>query len=134
MEYQLENYLLSDDKSLLSYEIIFELLGETYWAKGRTMGQIRKSIEQSIAYGLYYDNQQIGFARIVTDYATMYYLCDVVIARDFRNKGLGFFMVKSLITHYDNQGLKGILLTRDAHNFYNKLGFSIPQHLTVMLK
>jgi hypothetical protein len=79
MEIREGEYIISTEKSLLSIETIFDLLSKSYWASNRNQETIELSIKNSLCYGLYYNNEQVGFARVVTDYATMYWLGDVII-------------------------------------------------------
>ncbi|HPF44833.1 MAG TPA: GNAT family N-acetyltransferase [Syntrophomonadaceae bacterium] len=134
MEYRWEEYLLSDEKSLLSMEAVFGLLSKTYWAKDRPIEKIEASIENSLCWGLFHNNRQIGLARIVTDNVSVYYLCDVVIDKEYRKKGLGSFMLKNILRHFENQNMKGLLVTRDAQEFYKKFGFNVPAEPILMLK
>jgi len=80
MEWKFGNYLVSTDKSRLSLDTVSDyLINRTYWAKNRTREQIEKSISNSMCFGVYDGERQIGFARVVTDYSVMYWLCDVFI-------------------------------------------------------
>ena len=99
------------------------LLKTTYWANRRTEDTIEKSMRKSACYGIWSDEEQklIGFARVISDYATTWYLCDVIIDEAYRHQGLG----KQLVSHIASEftGLRGLLLTRDAHGLYEKYGF-----------
>ena len=94
-----------------------------YWANQRSKETIEKSIQNSISVGVYYKEKMIGFARVVTDYATMYWLCDVIIDEGYRGNGLGKELVKFITELEELQGMFGILATRDAHGLYEKYGF-----------
>lgn len=118
-----EDYTISTDKTLLSPQIIHELLHSSYWAQERSCETILKSIEHSLCYGVYYDGQQVGFARIVTDYTTMYWLCDVFIHTDHRKKQLGKLLMKCITETPEIRHLRGMLATKDAHGLYKKFGF-----------
>lgn len=118
-----DDYLISNDKSLLQLERIAEMLQKTYWAKNRSDNIIRKSIENSICYGLYYKDVQVGFARVITDYATAYYICDVVIDEAHREKGLGKKLVGAIVSSGELKSLFGMLVTKDAHGLYEQYGF-----------
>jgi len=118
------NYTISDDKTKLQIEEIKKLMEQTYWAKKRSKEIIEKTIEHSACYGVYDQNeQQVGFARVITDYITTFYLCDVIIDKEHRGKGLG----KQLVTHISEidpfNNLYGLLVTSNAHRFYEPLGF-----------
>lgn len=123
MEKVYKGYIISDDKSLLNIEIICDFLRNSYWAKNRSVVQIIKSIENSDCFGMYDGKTQIGFARIITDGATMYYLCDVFIDENYRSNGLGKEFVDTIVNLEKYQGLTGLLGTKDAHKLYEKYGF-----------
>ncbi|MFC7681841.1 GNAT family N-acetyltransferase [Paenibacillus sp. GCM10028914] len=123
MEVQFNDYLISTDKTLLNYETIHKLLAQTYWANKRSIERINKSIETSLCFGVYHGNRQIGFARIITDWATTYWLCDVVIEDLYRGKGIGTRLVETIISSEDLKDLSGFLGTADAHGLYEQYGF-----------
>jgi GNAT superfamily N-acetyltransferase len=117
------DYTISTDKSLLNMDTIYGLLNNSYWANGRTRETIEKSIENSICFGIYQGSRQIGFARVITDLATMYYVCDVYIDEEFRGKGLGKKLM-AYITQFESlKDLSGMLATKDAHELYAQYGF-----------
>lgn len=125
MEPYLDEFLISDDKTLIQPEIIFELLSKSYWAGERNLETIKKSIENSLCFGVYHAGKQVGFARCVTDYATIYWLADVIIDERFRGRGLGKVLVSAVQSHESIMGLSGILATRDAHALYERHGFVV---------
>ena len=104
---------------------IKKLLEQTYWADKRNIGIIEKSIENSLCYGAFLkkDGKQIGFARVITDYATTYYICDVIVDEQYRGWGIGKAMLDAIHGNKEVSSLRGILATRDAHDFYRKYGF-----------
>ncbi len=116
-------YRISSDKSLLSIYWLCDFLPKSYWAIGRSKKQIELSIENSICFGVYHNGNQVGFARMVTDMATMYWLCDVFIDEKYRGKGLGKKLIKYIVESDNFKGLFGILGTRDAHGLYEIFGF-----------
>jgi GNAT superfamily N-acetyltransferase len=122
-EIAMGNYLISDDKSLLQPERIYETLRNTYFAKNRSWDTISKAIERSLCFGVYCGGAQVGFARCFTDYAVTYYLCDVVIDEKHRGQGLGKALVKFITEHELLAPLMGVLGTEDAHGLYEKFGF-----------
>ena len=100
------------------------LLKTTYWANHRSAETIEKSMRNSSCYGIRSGNGQlIGFARVISDYATTWYLCDVIIDGEYRHQGLGKALVSHIALLPEYAGLRGILLTRDAHGLYEKYGF-----------
>lgn len=116
-------YYFSDDKSLLSIDRVCHLLSQSYWANTRVKEKIETSINNSICYGVYHNSIQVGFARVITDFATMYWLCDVIIDKEYRGKGLGKRLVGLITGSEELKGLRGILRTRDAHGLYEQYGF-----------
>ncbi|MBI4763630.1 MAG: GNAT family N-acetyltransferase [Deltaproteobacteria bacterium] len=122
-EINYKNYLISNNKSLLSLEIIHEFLSRSYWASQRSKETIAQSIQNSECFGIYTNNDQVGFARIVTDYSVMYWLCDVFIDENHRKKGLGKKLIETIVNHEEFNNLIGMLATLDAHPLYEKYGF-----------
>ena len=116
---------IDTEKTRLQVDIIHGYLSrESYWAKNRTEQQTRTAIENSICFGVYHDEQQIGFARVVSDCATFAYLGDVFILDKYRGQGLSKWLMGMIIAHPDLQGLRRWLLaTRDAHGLYEQYGF-----------
>ncbi len=132
-EWQNGPYRISTDKRLLDFDVIYTYLSlHSYWAEGRPMEVIRDSIEGSLNFGMYRDEQQIGLTRVITDYATFAYVCDVFVLEEFRGQGLGKWMMKVVTEHPDLQRGWWILATRDAHGLYEQVGFTalpIPEKL-----
>jgi len=119
-------FYISTDKSKLDLEIISDFLSNrSYWAKGRSKETIEKSIENSLCFGVYdLENRQVGFARVISDYAVFAWLLDVFILENQRGKGLGRLLMTEIINHKSLQGLKRCGLgTKDAHSLYEKFGF-----------
>ncbi|MBN2387413.1 MAG: GNAT family N-acetyltransferase [Anaerolineales bacterium] len=123
---QREDLTLSCDPARLDLEAIAGLLAHSYWAPHRTRAQITRTLQHSLAFGVYTaDNRQVGFARVVSDYTTFAWLCDVIVHEDFRGQGIGKWLMASILSHPDLHGLKRILLaTRDAHGLYSQFGFT----------
>ena len=116
-------FLYSDEKDLLQISRIFELLSTTYWAHDRSMEQIQKSINNSKCFGVYKDGVQIGFARCVTDYAVIFWLCDVVIDQAYTHMGLGQKLIELVNQNDDLKELRGILTTKKHQQFYTQFGY-----------
>ena len=116
---------ISSDKSKLDISFIHNFLKETYWAKGRTIEEVSITIENSFCLGIYLNNEQIGFCRVVTDYVVFAYLMDVFILEKHRGKGYSSLLMDALM---NNEQLKNIsiwrLATSDAHFLYQKFGFN----------
>jgi GNAT superfamily N-acetyltransferase len=119
-------FTISTDNSFLQIETIHKFLSEeSYWAKERTREQTERAIENSLSFGVYISDMQIGFARVVSDYATFAYVGDVFILEEFRGQGLSKWLIETIVNHPDLQNLRRwILATRDAHALYEKFGFS----------
>lgn len=123
VEHQRDGYLISTDRARLDPGAIHDYLSRSYWAQGRSAATIQKSIEHSLCFGLYAGEQQVGFARVVTDYATFAWLCDVFILESHRRRGLGKWLIESVVAHPDLRGFRNFLLaTRDAHELYRRYG------------
>jgi GNAT superfamily N-acetyltransferase len=124
MEIRKDEFLISTDKDKLDIEVIATFLQSSYWATGRSMEVINKSIETSLCFGLYDDGRQIGFARFTTDYATFAWLADVFILDEYRGRGLGKWLMETIHSHPDlNTVYIWILATKDAHGLYLKYGY-----------
>jgi len=111
---------ISRDADLLQIERIETMLHGTYWAKDRPDEVIRKSIENSMCYGAYEDGIQIGFARVVTDHATFFYLCDVVVDKTHRGRGIGKALLGAIVDDDELELLLGMLVTVDAQGLYER--------------
>ena len=123
MEIKYGDFIISDDKEKLQVQRIKEMLSTSYWAKNRSMDVILKSIENSICFGIYEKENQIGFARCVTDYSTMYWVGDVIIDSGYRGLGLGKTLMEAITKHDNLSSIRGILETDDAHGLYKQYGF-----------
>ena len=123
-------YYISTDKSKLNISLIHEFLDKrSYWAKGRSLATVQKSIENSLCFGVYKDNEQVGFARVATDYAVFAWIMDVFIIEEYRKQGLGKLLMESILEYPDLQSLKKWgLATQDAHELYKKFGFKSLLH------
>ncbi|WP_321368794.1 GNAT family N-acetyltransferase [uncultured Draconibacterium sp.] len=117
---------ISTDKQKLDIQIIHNYLSkESYWAKGRSMETVQRSIDNSLCFGVYTENKQVGFARVVTDYAVFAWLLDVFILPEYQGKGYGKKLMQTIMTHEKLQGLRRWGLgTDDAHELYKQFGFT----------
>lgn len=125
-EWQNGEYTISTERERLQIDVIFKYLtGESYWARERSYEQTVTAIKNSLPFGVYKGENLIGFARVVTDYATFAYLGDVFILEAHRGKGLSKWLMEIVVNHPDLQNLRRwILATRDAHALYEKYEFS----------
>lgn len=121
----MHGYEISTDPARLDLDVIHGFLRETYWAKDTTRATVERSIANSIPFGLYApDGAQAGFARVVTDRAVFAYLGDVFVLPEHRGRGLGVWLVETVLAHPDLQGLRRFhLATADAHGLYARFGF-----------
>lgn len=120
-----KDYIISADKEMLKIDDITVLLKKSYWAAERSKEKIIKSIENSLCFGVYDKDKQIGFARMITDYATHAYLCDVIVDDAYRGQGIGKALVAYIMEYPELQDIKTMcLLTNDAHKLYEKYGFA----------
>lgn len=119
-------FVIDTDRDALQIEVIQSFLAEeSYWARERTIEQNRRAIENSICFGLYAGGRQIGFARVVSDLATFAYLGDVFVLEEFRGGGLSKWLMETIVSHPDLQGLRRWLLaTLDAHGLYEQYDFA----------
>ena len=123
-EFHRPPYRISTDKGELDLGAIQAFLAESYWARGIPLHQVEKSIQNSLCFGLYEEKKQIGFARVITDYATFGYLGDVYVLESARGLGLGKWLMECVMSHPDLQGFRRWnLATRDAHGLYGPFGF-----------
>lgn len=124
-EWQRGGYVVSTDKSRLDFGLIHEFLSSrSYWATGRPAEVVRRSVENSLAFGLYRGERQVGFARVITDFATFAWVADVFVLEEFRGRGLSKWLMEVMLSHPDLQGLRRwVLATKDAHGLYARFGF-----------
>lgn len=119
-----DQFTISTDPARLDIDAITDMLSSAYWAKGRTRDVIARYLQHSLTFGIYDGSRQIGLARIVSDYTTFAWLCDVFIHEDYRSHGLGKWLMETIHSHPDLQGLRRWLLaTRDAHGLYAQYGW-----------
>jgi GNAT superfamily N-acetyltransferase len=123
-EFTLNQFLYSTDKAKLDVAYIHEFLKGSYWAKGIPEAVVTNSIQNSLCVGIYHESHQIGFGRLVTDYATFAYLADVFVDERYRGKGASKGLVQFILSFEFMTGLRRVLLaTRDAHGLYEQYGF-----------
>jgi len=118
-------FVFSDDTNLVDVKAVHHYLStQSYWAKDISLELVQKSITNSLCFGIYKDQKQVGFARWVTDKATFAYLCDVYVEEEFRGLGLSKKLMALMLFHPDLQGLRRYqLATLDAHGLYKQFGF-----------
>ena len=120
-----DGYLISTDASMLDLEVVHGYLSRSYWAAGVPEDVVRRSIENSLCFGVYRGEEQAGFARVVTDRATFAYLADVFVLEEHRGQGIGKWLVEVILSHPELKGLRRwMLATRDAHDLYRRYAFT----------
>ncbi len=121
------DYRIIDGSDHLNIEDVVRLLKMSYWADKRSVEQIKKSMDNSSCYGVFLNDEKklVGFARVISDYATTYYLCDVIVDTAYQHMGLGTALVSYIESQPEYIGLRGVLITRDAHDLYRKFGYEV---------
>ncbi|AEV81606.1 GCN5 family acetyltransferase [Actinoplanes sp. SE50] len=121
-----DGYVLTDDAGRVDIDRVHRWLAEeSYWATGRPLDLVTRSIDGSVPYSILHNGEQVGFARVVTDGATFAWVCDVFIAESHRGHGLGVWLVDTIVEDMTARGILRLLLaTRDAHEVYRRSGFT----------
>ena len=126
---------VSTDKSKLDIPFIQNFLKDVYWAAGRTMEDVQTTIDSSFCFGIYLDEKQIGFCRVITDYVVFAYVMDVFIDENHRGKGYSSILINAMMTEPKLQQVKiWRLATSDAHFLYEKFGFNSLAHPEKMME
>ncbi len=130
LQFQNGDLTIDTSRGRLQIDVIQDFLSrESYWANTRTIEQTITAIENSICFGVYKGDRQIGFARVISDRATFAYIGDVFVIDEFRGRGLSKWLMETIIAHPDLQDLRRwILATRDAHGLYSQYGFEPLKH------
>ena len=125
IELQRDHFVISTDPARLDVDAIWAFLARSYWAQNRPRDIIERSIKHSLCFGLFDHDKQIGFARMITDFSTFAYLCDVFVDESYRGRGLGKWLMSAIMSHPDLQDLwRWCLSTMDAHGLYRQYGFT----------
>ena len=122
-------YFISTDKKLIDFDVVHGYLSRSYWSENIPMDIVKNAAKHSVTFGIYLKpNQQIGYARVVTDQATFGYLADVFVLEEFRGNGLSKFLMECIMSIPEFKNLRTWLLaTKDAHELYKKFGFNSPK-------
>jgi GNAT superfamily N-acetyltransferase len=124
-QYQKNGFVVSTNRERLDIELIHNFLTNCYWAKGIPRETVARSIENSLCFGVYAQQKQIGFARVISDFATYAYIGDVFVLESHRGHGLGKWIMECIMRHPRLQGLRRwSLVTRDGHGLYAQFGFT----------
>ena len=129
MEWLNGDYVLTDSQERMDFDAICRLLEGTYWAGDRSREANARAFRHSLCFGLLHSGRQVGFARAVTDEATFAYLCDVIVATEHRGRGLGKWMIQTMLDHPRMQTTTQALRTQDAHGLYTRFGFEPADYL-----
>jgi N-acetylglutamate synthase-like GNAT family acetyltransferase len=125
LELHRDQFTISTDPARLDIDAIVDMLSRAYWAIGRPRDRTERAIRNSLVFGIYNGERQIGVARVVTDYSIFAYLCDVFIHEEYRTNGLGKWLVQAIMEHPDLAGMRRwVLVTNDAHGLYRQYGFT----------
>ncbi len=123
-EWRRDGYLLSSDPNAVDSSVVHDFLRQSYWARGIPLEVVQQSLAHSLNFSLRHEQRQIGFARVITDYATFAYVGDVFVLPEYRGQGLATWMMQCVLAHPDLQGLRRwCLMTRDAQPVYARVGF-----------
>ena len=123
-EWRRERFRITTDPTQIDLEVVHAFLTSSYWAAGVTQERVARSIAGSIPFGLFEEDRQVGFARVISDLATFAWLADVFVLPESRGRGLGIWLVGTILAHPDLRGLRRwSLATRDAHSLYGRFGF-----------
>lgn len=126
---------ISKDKNKLNVPFIQNFLKDIYWAAGRTIEEVQRTIDASVCFGIYLNGKQIGFARVITDYVVFAYLMDVFISEEFRGNGYSSLLIEKMMNDPELQEVKiWRLATTDAHFLYEKFGFTPLAHPEKMME
>lgn len=130
MDAKRQAFEISTDNAKLDLGLIHRfLVEESYWARERTLEQTKTAIENSICFGVYDGERQVGFARVVSDKATFAYVGDVFVVEDYRGRGISKMLMQYIVEHPELQGLRRwVLATRDAHGLYEQFEFAPLRH------
>jgi GNAT superfamily N-acetyltransferase len=129
MEARRDDFAISTDPARFDLNVIHRYLTRSYWAEGISRELVARSIANSLCFGIYHGEKQVGFARVITDKTTFGYLADVFVLEEYRGKGLSKWLMEVILAHPELQGFRRWLLaTRGAHGLYQKFGFDRLAH------
>jgi N-acetylglutamate synthase-like GNAT family acetyltransferase len=134
MNWERDDFTISSEKGKVDIDALHDMLSRTYWAKDRSREEIEKTIANSLCFSLFKGDEQVGFARVLTDGVAYAVILDMVIREDFRGQGLGKWMLQCLVEHPQVVPLRQVLWTSDADGFYQKLGFEEMSMLKFMAR
>ena len=120
-----EGFVINTDRQKQDLKVVHDFLSNhSQWAKGIPIETVKISMDNSLNFGIFQDYKQVGYARVITDYATIAYLGDVFVLPEYRGRGLSVWLIEQVMSHPQLQGLRRwVLLTSDAHGLYEKYGW-----------
>jgi GNAT superfamily N-acetyltransferase len=125
IEHRRGEFLISTDRARIDLDVVFTFLTNCYWCKGIPKETVARSIQHSLCFGIYEGSAQFGFARVISDFATIAYIGDVFILESHRGRGLSKWMMECIVAHPLLRNLRRwMLVTRDGHGLYSKFGFT----------
>ncbi|MEJ2765342.1 GNAT family N-acetyltransferase [Photobacterium sp. MCCC 1A19761] len=132
----MQGYKISTTQDDFDFEVIYQVISQSYWASGIPREILAKAIANSLCFGVYEDTgQQVGFARLITDKATFAYLADVFIVQSHQGLGLSKWLIEHIVAHPELQGLRRMVLaTRDAHGLYAQYGFKAIENPEIFMQ
>lgn len=122
-EFRKDQFLITTDPSRLDVSAIHAFLTRSWWAEGISKETVARGLPNSLCFGIYDSQKQIGFGRVISDFATFAYLCDDYILEEYRGKGLGSWLMECILRHPDLQGLRRWMVIAQEPRFYAKFGF-----------
>jgi len=135
LEHRKDEFVLTTNCGRLDLDMIHGFLTESYWARGISREVVARSIENSLCFGIYTGTRQVGFARVISDFATYAYIADVFVLDSFRGRGLGKWLMECIMQHPQLQGLRRwSLATSDAHGLYAQSGFTAPRRPEIYME
>jgi GNAT superfamily N-acetyltransferase len=135
IEHHYGPYVVTTDRRRLDVEVIHQFLTRSYWAEGIPLDIVARSLANSLCFGVFQGKEQVGFARVISDFSTFAYLADVFILPEHRGRGVGKFLLRCILEHSQLQGLRRwSLATRDAHTLYAQFGFRALAHPEIYME
>jgi N-acetylglutamate synthase-like GNAT family acetyltransferase len=134
MIWEKDNFRISSEKKQVNIDTLLDMLSRSYWANDRSRDDVEKSVANSLCFSLLKDQEQIGFARVLTDEMAYAIILDMIIREDFRGQGLGKWLMQCICDHPEVTPLRQVLWTGDADNFYREGGFGEMSKLKFMAR
>jgi GNAT superfamily N-acetyltransferase len=140
MEWRREEYTISTDLARIDFGTVHAFVSRSYWSPGIPRAMVERAAGYSMVFGVYHEPanglaRQVGYARVLTDYTAIAYVMDVFVLEEYRGKGLGRWLMETIVDHPELQQVRSWLLkTRDAHGLYEKIGFASPPDLECFMR